>query len=91
MPGYIIQCLARFQHLKPSSPQYSPHHHNPIVFGTKGTRQYANKPDTTAFLDKKGIKFVQSVTGTLLYYARAIDSTMLPALNEIASQQAQPT
>ena len=32
-----------------------------------------------------------SVSGTFLYYARTIDSTLLPALNELASQQAQPT
>ena len=29
--------------------------------------------------------------GSFLYYARALDLTMLPALNEIASQQAKPT
>ena len=34
---------------------------------------------------------MQSITGSLLYYARAIDGTLLPALNDIASQQAQPT
>ena len=91
MPGYIEACLARFQHSKPSKPQHSPHHHNPVVFGPKGTRQYANKKDDSLYLDKKGTKYVQSVTGSLLYYARAIDSTILPALNEIASQQAKPT
>ena len=34
-------------------------------------------------------KHVQSVVGT--FYARSIDNTILPALNDIASQQAQPT
>jgi hypothetical protein len=29
--------------------------------------------------------------GTLLYYARAVDSTILTALNAIATQQANPT
>ena len=91
MPVYIPACLKRFQHETPARRQYSPHHHTPIIFGKKGTRQYANRPDESAFLDIKGIKYVQSVTGSLLYYARAIDSTMLPALNEIASQQAKPT
>jgi hypothetical protein len=91
MPGYIETCLSRFQHALPKRPQRSPHHFAPFTFGPKGTRQYANAPDQSKFLDKKGIKFVQSVVGSLLYYARAIDSTMLPALNDIASQQAQPT
>ncbi len=44
-----------------------------------------------ALLDKEGKKFVQAVTGTLLYYSRAVDPTMLVALNAIAMQQAAPT
>jgi hypothetical protein len=35
--------------------------------------------------------FVQSCVGSLLYYARAVDSTMLPAINEISGSQASPT
>ena len=31
------------------------------------------------------------VTGTFLYYARAIDSTMVVALSALASEQASPT
>ncbi len=42
-------------------------------------------------LDKEGQKYIQSVTGTLLYYSRAVDSTMLVALNAITTQQASPT
>ena len=91
MPNYVRDCLVRFQHDLPPKLQHSPHQHTPIQYGSKGTRQYAKNEDTSALLDKKGIKFVQSVTGSLLYYARAIDGTMLPALNEIASQQAKPT
>ena len=48
-------------------------------------------PDGTAFLDKDGKKFVQQVTGTFLYYEKAVDSTMLVALSAIASEQASPT
>jgi hypothetical protein len=35
-------------------------------------------------------KYVQEVAGTLLYYARAVDSTILPALSAIATEQANP-
>ena len=35
--------------------------------------------------------YVQSVIGTLLYYARDLDCTMRSALNQIGSQQIQPT
>jgi hypothetical protein len=34
---------------------------------------------------------VQEVAGTLLYYARAVDSTILPAPSAIATKQAKPT
>jgi hypothetical protein len=35
-------------------------------------------------------KYVQEVAGTLLYYARAVDSTILPALSANATKQAKP-
>jgi hypothetical protein len=41
-------------------------------------------------LDKEGQKYIQAITGTLLYYSRAVDPTMLVALNAIATQQASP-
>ena len=42
-------------------------------------------------MDKEGQKYIQAVTGTLLHYSRAVDPTMLVALNAIATQQASPT
>jgi len=42
-------------------------------------------------LDKAGIKYVQQVAGMILYYGRAVDATILPALSSIASEQAAPT
>ncbi len=36
-------------------------------------------------------KYIQQVLGSFLYYARAIDLTILQALNEIAADQAHPT
>ena len=57
----------------------------------KGDRQYAPEADTSPDLNKEQTKQVQSIVGSLLYYARGIDSTMLPASNQIGTQQAQPT
>eukprot|EP00957_Ditylum_brightwellii_P091745 6985315-Ditylum_brightwellii.AAC.2 len=34
---------------------------------------------------------MQSIIGTLLYYARAIDGIALSALNDIRTQQSKPT
>ena len=52
--------------------------------------QYAKQPDQTPVLNDKQKKFIQSIVGSLLYYARAVDPTMLVALNELSSQQANP-
>ena len=57
----------------------------------KGDTQYTRQEDTSPFLSPKETLYVQSVVGTLLYYARVIELTMLPALNQIGAQQSQPT
>ena len=36
-------------------------------------------------------KYIQQVVGSFLYYARAVDMTILHALNLIAAEQADPT
>ena len=91
MPGYVEKCLQRLQYTPKISPQYSPHNHSPIIYGQKGQRQYATAPDTAPLLPPDETTYIQSATGSFLYYGRAIDHTILPALNEIASSQAQPT
>jgi len=42
-------------------------------------------------LDPVGRKYIQKVVGKLLYYGRAVDSTILVALSSLASQQAIAT
>ena len=42
-------------------------------------------------LSKEEGKHVQAVSGTLLYYGRAVNPTILPALSSIATEQAKPT
>jgi hypothetical protein len=48
-------------------------------------------PGFSPALDVSDKKRIQEVLGTLLYYARAIDSTMLPAIGTLATQQSAPT
>ncbi len=50
--------------------------------GAGGSGALVSPTDTT---------YIQSGVGGLLYYARAIDGSILPALNSIGTQQAQPT
>jgi hypothetical protein len=89
MPGYIDKALARFNHEAPKKPQHQPHEHTVPTFGA--TVQYAKEEDKTAQLSKEDKKYIQQVLGTLLYYGRAVDSTILVALSTIASAQATPT
>ena len=81
--------LIRLKHRTPKRKQDQPYQHVIPNYGTK--TQYSVGPDGTALLDKDGKKFVQQVTGTFLYYARAVDSIMLVSLSALAPEQASPT
>ena len=88
MPGYCKEALTRFAHkLRKANDQ--PHRHTIPAFGAKV--QYAPAKDNSPPLSKEDTKFIQQVTGTFLYYARAVDPTMLVALSAIAAGQAAPT
>ena len=91
MPQYITKLLQQFQHPHPSRQQLSPHEAAPYIPMKKGQRQYAPSTDTSTLLNAKDTTQVQSIVGSLLYYARAINNTILPALNTIGSAQAKPT
>jgi hypothetical protein len=88
MPTYVSKALAKFQHLKPTSAQHAPHQWSQPVYGQKVL--YANE-DKSSLLNKTDTQRVQLVSGTFLYYARAVDPTILPVLNEISSRQPKPT
>ena len=89
MPGYIHDACKRFKHEAPGKEQRSPHEHVPFSFGAK--QQYATqRKDAPAAMQEENI-YVQQVLGTFLYYARAVDCTMLMPLSAIASEQASPT
>jgi hypothetical protein len=89
MPGYIAKALTRFAHPTPNKPQHQPHPHTERIYGA--TIQYAKKTDDSPLLPAEGKTYIQQVLGVLLYYGRAVDSTILVALSSIASMQAAPT
>lgn len=91
MPKYIPSLLEKMQHPSPSKPQYSPYLVTPYIQPKKGQRQYAQQPDTSTPLNESQTTTVQQIVGSLLYYGRAIDYTILPALNTISRSQAAPT
>ena len=53
--------------------------------------QYPPNATTSPKLDKHGITSVQSIAITFLYISRAVDPTILVALNEIGAEKASPT
>eukprot|EP00804_Cyclotella_cryptica_P019676 CCRYP_016442-RA/>CCRYP_016442-RA protein AED:0.39 eAED:0.39 QI:0/0/0/1/1/0.5/2/0/309 len=56
-----------------------------------GKTQESLPPDESPKLDKKGIKFIQQVVGSFLYYCRATDTTIPAALSELSQQQTNAT
>jgi hypothetical protein len=85
MPGYIAKALHRFQHPTPAKPEHSPHAWTAPNYGT--ATQLTGPADTSAPLAPAEILRLQEVLGTLLYYARAIDCTMLVALGSLATSK----
>ena len=90
MPGYIKKALQCFR------PQYLLPTHRAAA--TPGKYHDAIYPriqlatlDTSPLLTPIQRTEIQAIVGTLLYYARAVDPSLLPIANEIASQQANPT
>ncbi|KAI2490331.1 hypothetical protein MHU86_24250 [Fragilaria crotonensis] len=89
MPGYVSRALHKFLHTPAIRAQHSPHAWIPPTYGA--TVQYAPDDDTSPSLDASALKNLQNVIGTFLYYARAVDSTMLVALGSLASAQTNGT
>jgi hypothetical protein len=81
---YVQKALLRFHHKPPSKPQHSPHQWNAPIYGAKTQFAKPNDPNFTK-LTKKEKTYVQEVIGTFLFYARAIDSTMLTTVGSLAS------
>ena len=89
MPKYVEKALDKYNHSPPNKPQHAPHVWAAKFYGTKP--QKATPEDTTKQLVGKAIRNVQSKIGTFLFYGRAVDPTILPALGEISLKQSSPT
>ena len=88
MPEYVKDSLIQFQHALQKLTD-KPHKHTIPVF--RATIKYAESGDTSKNLNEDRKKFMQQVTGTFLYYAPAVDPTIMVALSEISSSQAAIT
>ena len=86
MPGYVESALKRFDVTLNSEGTHSPLSYHPIIHGPQ-----MESVDTSPRIDAARVKRIQQIIGVFLYYARAVDESMLCALNKLASRQANPT
>jgi hypothetical protein len=84
MPGYITNVLNKFQHDTPKTPQHTPSRYVTLVYGAK--MQYATQDETHTLSDKQ-CTTIQKITGSILYYSRAVDPTVIMPFNDIATEQ----
>ena len=89
MPNYVKEMRHKFQHDRPSRPEHAPYRWNRPTHGPGP--QLPEPEDDSPPLDAKGINEIQQVVGSSLCYGRAIDSTILPALNSISAEQSKAT
>lgn len=87
MPGYISKVLQRF------APNLSIGAASPAIYTppSYGAATQTASSDNSPALSPAAIKTLQEQVGCLLYYARGVDATILPAVNHIASLQSLPT
>jgi hypothetical protein len=87
-PGYVSNVLRKFQHDAPKHLQHTPTRYVTPVYGSK--TQYAmtdEKPPLTA----KQCLTIHKVTGSVLYYARAVDPPVIMPRNDISTEQTKAT
>jgi hypothetical protein len=85
MLGYIKKKLQEYNHVLPGRMQACPYSPEPKKFGAD--TQTPLEVNSSPLLNEKGIKRVQKVIGSIIYYARAVDMTVLMALSAIAVKQ----
>ena len=81
----MTKSLQNFQHPTPTHAQYAPHQWTRPNYGA--TKQLTTPLDTSLPIPEEQKRRIQKNIETFLYYARAVDCTMLPALNKLAEQQ----
>jgi hypothetical protein len=81
--------MTKYGHVAPLQPQHCPYLPNPIKYGKDN--QAPSPLDDSPLLDAAGKKRVQEIVGSFLYYAWAVDPTVLMALSKISSQESAPT
>ena len=87
MPGYVEKALQRFGILH-SKGVDSP---SEFVAPHYGTHEQYTEIDESPTIAADRAKRIQQIVGVFLFYARAVDPTMLVSVSKLGSQQARPT
>jgi hypothetical protein len=85
MPGNTKKKLQEYEHVAGKKRQTCPYSPEPKKFGTEA--QAPLPLNSSPRLKTKGIKCVQQIVGSIMYYARAVDMTVIMALELIAVKQ----
>jgi hypothetical protein len=88
MPVCAVNVLNKFQHDKPKHPQDIPSRYVMPVYGAKP--RYATQDEIPPLTAKQYLN-IQKVKGSVLYYARAVDPTVIMQLNDIVTEQIKAT
>jgi hypothetical protein len=89
MPGYTKKKLQEYEHVVGNKRQTCPYSPELKKVGTEA--QAPLPPNSSLSLNAKGIKHVQQIVGSILYYARAVGMTVLMALILIVVKQTKAT
>ena len=89
MNKFVTTTLDKLQHKQSSRPQHAPHDWVKPTYSTKP--QLAHNEDDSPKLNTQETNKIQSIVGSFLYYGRAVDPTIFPAVNELGITQAAPT
>jgi hypothetical protein len=89
MPGYIKAALHKYQHPAQARPEHSPHTRKPPIYRAK--TQFVSDTTHSPALSDKDVNKLQQLKGTLLYYARAVDTKLIMPINVLASEQSNAT
>jgi hypothetical protein len=76
MPGYIKKQLLKYEHIMQQI-QHCPCSPEPKRYGADAQSPFPQ--DISRKLNEKKLKQVQKIVGSILYYARAVDMTVLMA------------
>ena len=88
MSRYIPEVLHKYQHHVPKRAQHSPY---PAPLKQYGAKIQMTHIDDTPPITKEDRTRIQQIVGSLLYYGRSVDNTLLTALSSISSAQSKGT